>query len=941
MTNRIAATYSGGSSNPQGTHTFTFTVATPGARLILLISSFDAVSAVSAGWTLDYSSTGYNQCYAYSKIATGTETSVTITVAADPRVHAVLHERDDCALPRFSVAASATTSPVSGSATVPAGLLAGRVFTALNAPNGALGAVTYSQGQTQNHTVSAAGGNSYFAHGALPAAGSRSYSVSGANLPGTNRNVMLVAGYGTTDATAPTVPGNLRTTAVSGTQIDVAWDASTDAVGVTGYGIYKNGAKQGADQTGLTYSFAGLTIGQAYTLEVDARDAVGNRSAKAQIIVSTDAAPPTVPGNLRTTAITHTSIAAAWDASTDALTGVAGYGLYLDGLKQGTDQAALTAVLPGLVPGHSYLIEVDAKDGAGNRSARAQLTVQTTPDTVAPTAPGNLHAAEVTPYSVAAAWEASSDDVAVAGYGLWLDGVKQGPDLAGLTRGLAELTPNTPYVVEVDAVDTSGNRSAKAVLNVSTPLDAPPGAPASLHATLVTYTSIEVAWSPAADDVAVTGYDVIFDDAVVATNQPGMTAAFAGLVENTPHTVRVRAVDSAGQRSTIPAELALSTLDDTSPTAPVFFVVVGENALTVSWWASDDDFAVDHYEVRLNGATVWSTPGTDYTVDGPVVRRHTVTGLTAGALYEVQVVAVDSIGQESADNTDVVQMALPPFLSIATPVYRLGEWAANVRDEHGVDWVVETEEGWSSTPPVSPVAAPLGGVDGVHAGAGRYGKRVITLEGVAVATSRVAMLAAKQRLARALHPRQIGVLRVEDARHTRQARVRLVDRVEITDQTEQAFRWKITVSAADPRRYAVAPISASAVVTSLPGSASLTLTLAGNYAEVPARIRLYGPIRDFTIRHEESGTLMRAMPGQILPANASYSLSLDLATRQVWAHVPPEVWPEPRPGRAALAHLPAWFMLMPGENTLTLAGDPVAGQPGTPRMVVEAYDAWV
>jgi hypothetical protein len=33
-------------------------------------------------------------------------------------------------------------------------------------------------------------------------------------------------------------------------------------------------------------------------------------------------------------------------------------------------------------------------------------------------------------------------------------------------------------------------------------------------------------------------------------------------------------------------------------------------------------------------------------------------------------------------------------------------------------------------------------------------------------------------------------------------------------------------------------------------------------------------------------------------------------------------------------------MLIPGLNTISLSGDPVAGQPGTPRLVLEAYDAW-
>ncbi|WP_433541981.1 fibronectin type III domain-containing protein (plasmid) [Streptosporangium sandarakinum] len=938
MANRIAATYNGAS---QTNHTVSFTAPTAGARLILLVSSYNGVTAAPAGWTQELVVTGYNFLYIFTKIAAGTETSVAFTLSGAGIAHAVLHERDDCPTRLFvgSGETTATSTSVSATATVP-NITTGRVFGVLNTPTASAASTTWNQGLARHFAPTGTSSNSAFAHGPLPAAGSRTFTVSGLTAS-SNRSLLAVIAYGVTDTAAPTVPGNLRTTAVTGTQIDVAWDASTDEVGVTGYGIYRDGVKQGADQAGLTYSFTGLTVGQSYTIEVDARDGAGNRSARAQIVVTTDAVQPTVPGNLRTTAIGHTSISVAWDASTDDLTGVAGYGLYLDGAKQGVDLAGLAATLPGLVPGQTYTIEVDARDGAGNRSARAQITVQTTPDTLAPTVPGNLRTTQVTPYSVAFAWDAASDDVAVAGYGTYLGGVKQGVDLVMLAQTLPGLTPDTAYVVEVDAVDTSGNRSARATLNVATPPDGPPGTPAGLHATDVTYTSISVAWSAATDDVSVVGYDVGFDDEMVATNQPAMTATFTDLRENTQHTARIWAVDSAGQRSVAPAELTLSTLDDTPPTPPAFTAAAGEDRITVAWEPSGDDFAVTHYDVRVNGVTVWSTPGVDYTVDGPVTRRRTVTGLDAGALHAVRVVAVDSIGQESADNTQLVQTTPTPFLPLATPLYRLGGWAGNVRDAHGVEWVVQREEGWSSSPPVSPVAAPLGGVDGVHPAAGRYGKRTITLEGVAIAPSRAAMLAAKQRLAGVLHPRQVGVLRVQDARYTRQARVRLVGRVEITDEGERAFTWSLTVSAADPRRYAVAPVSATAVISALPGQASATLTLAGTYPEIPARIRLYGPLQNWTLTHEESGTVMRAMPGTVLPANSSYSLGLDLATRQVWAYVPPEVWPEPRPGRSMLAHLPAWFHLLPGLNTLTLAGEPVAGQVGTPRMAVEAFDAWV
>ncbi|MGW0807340.1 carbohydrate-binding protein, partial [Nonomuraea sp. NPDC002799] len=46
-------------------------------------------------------------------------------------------------------------------------------------------------------------------------------------------------GGGGTDTTAPSVPGNLRSTGVTGTSVSLAWNASTDNVAVTGYEIYR------------------------------------------------------------------------------------------------------------------------------------------------------------------------------------------------------------------------------------------------------------------------------------------------------------------------------------------------------------------------------------------------------------------------------------------------------------------------------------------------------------------------------------------------------------------------------------------------------------------------------------------------------------------------------------------------------------------------------
>ncbi|MCK2222073.1 fibronectin type III domain-containing protein (plasmid) [Actinomadura sp. ATCC 31491] len=400
MANRVAATYA--QATARTTHTISFTAPAAGSRLILLISSYNTVSSVMTGaqaWTQDVGFIPWNSLYVYSRIATGTETTVTITVASsDARVHAVLHERDDCPTKLFqqTIAVPVAATTISATATVPAGA-AGRVFTVLNTSDGSNPTgVTYNQGLVSSFTAAGTGSGSAFATGAMPAAGSRTWTAN--NITASEENGgWVVIGYGVTDAQAPTTPANLRTTAVAGTSVGVAWDASSDNVGVTGYGVYLGGVKQGADQAGLTATLSGLIAGQTYTVQVDAVDAAGNRSAKASLQVTTDGTPPSVPGNLRVTAVSNTQVSVAWDASSDNI-GVAGYGVYLDGAKQGGDQAGLGRTFTGLTPGQSYLVQVDAVDAAGNRSGKASVTATPEVDTQPPSAPPNLHLTAGGPY---------------------------------------------------------------------------------------------------------------------------------------------------------------------------------------------------------------------------------------------------------------------------------------------------------------------------------------------------------------------------------------------------------------------------------------------------------------------------------------------------------------------------------------------------------------
>jgi peptidoglycan hydrolase-like protein with peptidoglycan-binding domain len=81
------------------------------------------------------------------------------------------------------------------------------------------------------------------------------------------------------DTSPPSSPTGLAATAVSSSQINLAWTASTDSIGVVGYKIYRNAA-QIATSTGTTYSDIGLSASTTYSYMVAAYDAAGNVSTQ-------------------------------------------------------------------------------------------------------------------------------------------------------------------------------------------------------------------------------------------------------------------------------------------------------------------------------------------------------------------------------------------------------------------------------------------------------------------------------------------------------------------------------------------------------------------------------------------------------------------------------------------------------------------------------------
>jgi hypothetical protein len=88
------------------------------------------------------------------------------------------------------------------------------------------------------------------------------------------------------DTTPPSVPAGLSGSAISSSQISLAWSASIDNVGVKGYKVYRNGG-QVATSSGTSFTDGGLAASTLYSYAVAAYDIAGNTSVQSSPVSTT------------------------------------------------------------------------------------------------------------------------------------------------------------------------------------------------------------------------------------------------------------------------------------------------------------------------------------------------------------------------------------------------------------------------------------------------------------------------------------------------------------------------------------------------------------------------------------------------------------------------------------------------------------------------------
>ncbi|MCG8701806.1 MAG: fibronectin type III domain-containing protein, partial [Bacteroidales bacterium] len=175
---------------------------------------------------------------------------------------------------------------------------------------------------------------------------------------------------------------------------------------------------------------------------------------------NTDTKSPTTPGAISFASITKSSVNVSWGKSTDNV-GVTGYDVYMNNSFE-KSVSGTSATITGLDCNTSYAFKVRAKDAAGNTSSfNASKSTKTSAcggDNVAPTAPGAITFSNITKTSVKVNWGASSDNIGVTGYDVFMNNTLE-TSVTGTTATITGLTCNKSYAFKVRAKDAAGNSS--------------------------------------------------------------------------------------------------------------------------------------------------------------------------------------------------------------------------------------------------------------------------------------------------------------------------------------------------------------------------------------------------------------------------------------------------------------------------------------------------
>jgi hypothetical protein len=354
--------------------------------------------------------------------------------------------------------------------------------------------------------------------------------------------------------------------------------------------------------------------------------------------------------------ITNNSFIVSWDAVNNADSYVL---QYTNGSNIQTINAANNAgqAITELTAGTTYYVRVRAVNSAGESANSPNLVQITRPDEPSiPTLIAVADAAFVLQWNAVTGAESYTLEVStIIGLGFNSGIIQTIYDANNTSQAITGLTAGTIYYVRVRAVNSAGQSANSSILTQRT-ITLAPNAPTLTNVSTSGFTA---SWNTVA---GATSYILEYSTSenfsslqtIPSANNAG--EAVTELNSGTTYYVRVRAVNSAGNSAPSPFVPQI-----TVPGVPTGLLTTSVSAtgFTANWTAV---MGAQSYRLDVSTFSNFATRLTGYddlTVSGT---SRSITGLTAGSTYYVQVRAVNSAG--TSQSSEFAQQQTPTVITV-------------------------------------------------------------------------------------------------------------------------------------------------------------------------------------------------------------------------------------------------------------------------------------
>jgi YVTN family beta-propeller protein len=495
----------------------------------------------------------------------------------------------------------------------------------------------------------------------------------------TNSNNVTVLSF------APGAPINLASGTLTSSTVPLTWTSPSGTI-VNDTVYYTTASGCAGTLTAISmggsassYTVTGLTGGTSYYFEVTAWNSTGQSLDSGCLKATLPGGAPGAPTGLTVGSVTTTTIPLTWTNPSGTLVNNTVY--YFSGASctghvtaVSMGSAATSYTITGLASATEYAVEVTAWTASGQSPDSSCVD-----GTTLPTAPTSPAASPVSSTSITVTWTNPSGTL-TDNYVFWEAGsscssatkVDIGSVVTTYTK--TALSSNTLYCFYVQAVSAGGPSASSSIVTATTPVV--PAAPTGLAPTGETTTTISIGWTNPTTGGLVNN-TVYYTTAsgctgvLTAISMGGVVTSYTitGLSGGTTYYVEVTVWNTTGQ-SPDSSCVPMSTLGPPNPPTGLTIVTTTYTTIQISWTNPNGPLVNNTVYYTLTA----SCSGALIAISmGGVVTGYTITALSDGVTYYIEVTAWNVTGQSAKSScvpgTTLTSPPSSPTSLLFTPVF--------------------------------------------------------------------------------------------------------------------------------------------------------------------------------------------------------------------------------------------------------------------------------